>query len=151
MKEFLRKETLTLYHMGGFARTPLGVIRSHSVVDAPTNSKFLDFSQLHLYFHLVKSFVTFFCIFYKKNTVKFFFFKPKKQRFLTKIVKIIFFSQILAFIVSNQNCIQYALRNFLRCTTCLYVKNWRCWNLFHNCLIFEFPQTRGCFWKGYAT
>merc|ERR1712051_507385 len=125
MKEFLRKETLTLYHMGGggFARTPLGVIRSHSVVDAPTNSKFLDFSQLHLYFHLVKSFVTFFCIFYKKNTVKFFFFKPKKQRFLTKIVKIIFFSQILAFIVSNQNCIQYALRNFLRCTTCLYVKN----------------------------
>ena len=50
-----------------------------------------------------------------------------------------------------QNCIQYALRNFLRCITCLYVKNWRCWNSFHIRLIFEFPQPRGCFWRGYAT
>ena len=65
---------------GGLARPPLGVISCHSVEDAPTNSKFLDFSQLHPYFHLVKSFFTFFCNFYKKITVKFFF-RPKKERF----------------------------------------------------------------------
>ena len=53
---------------GGPHGPPLGVISCHSVVDAPTNSKFLDFSQLHL---------------------------------LTKMVKIIFFSQILTFIVSK--------------------------------------------------
>ena len=76
--------------MGGFARTPLGVIRSHSVVDAPTNSKFLDFSQLHLYFHLVKSFFTFFCIFYKKNTVKFFFSNLKNSDFWQKLSKSFF-------------------------------------------------------------
>ena len=39
---------------GGLARPPLGVISCHSVVDAPTNSKFLDFSQLHPFFHLIK-------------------------------------------------------------------------------------------------
>ena len=31
-----------------------GIISSHLVEDAPTNSKFLDFSQLYPYFHLVK-------------------------------------------------------------------------------------------------
>ena len=45
---------------GGLARPPLGVISRHSVGDAPTNSKFLDFSQFDPYFHLVKSFFTFF-------------------------------------------------------------------------------------------
>ena len=65
--------------VGGSARTPLGDISCHSVVDAPTNSKFLDFSLLHLYFYLVKSFFTFFCNFYKKITVKIFF-RPKIQQ-----------------------------------------------------------------------
>ena len=59
---------------------PLGVISCHSVGDAPTNSKFLDFSNKHPYFHLVKSFFTFFCNFYEKITVKIFF-RPKKERF----------------------------------------------------------------------
>ena len=65
-------------------------------------------------------------------------------------VKIIFFSHKYWHLLF-QNCIQYALRNFLRCITCLYVKNWRCWNSFHIRLIFEFPQPRGCFWRGCAT
>ena len=68
---------------GGFVRIPLGIIYHHSVGDAPTNSKFLDFSNKHPYFHLVKSFFTFFCNFYKKITVKIFF-RPKKQRFFDK-------------------------------------------------------------------
>ena len=59
-------------------------------MDAPTNSKFLDFSQLHLYFHLVKSFFTFFCIFYKKNTVKFFFSNLKNSDFWQKLSKSFF-------------------------------------------------------------
>ena len=84
---------------GGPHGPPLGVISCHSVVDAPTNSKFLDFSQLHLYFHLVKSFFTFFCNFYKKITIKFFFRPNKQWFFFTKMVKIIFFSQILTFII----------------------------------------------------
>ena len=62
---------LTLLH-------PLGIISRHSVMDAPNNSKFLDFSQLHPYFHPVFSFFTFFCNFYKKITVNFFF-HPKKE------------------------------------------------------------------------
>ena len=67
--------------MGGGPHGPtLGVISCHSVGDAPTNSKFLDFSQIHPYFHLVKSFFTFFCNFYKKITVKKFV-RPKKERF----------------------------------------------------------------------
>ena len=68
------RDRLTLYHAGGgLARPPLGVISCHSVVDAPTNPKFLDFSNKHPYFHLVKSFFIFFCNFYKKNAVKNFF------------------------------------------------------------------------------
>ena len=61
-------------------RPPLGVISCHFVGDAPTNPKFLDFSQFDPYFHLVKSFFTFFCNFYEKNAVKFFF-RHKKERF----------------------------------------------------------------------
>ena len=73
--------SLTLFHAGGgLARPPLGVISCHSLVDAPTNPKFLDFSQFDPYFHLVKSFFIFFCNFYKKTAVKFFF-RPKKERF----------------------------------------------------------------------
>ena len=48
--------------------------------DAPTNFKFLDFSQFDPYFHLVKSVFTFFCTFYRKISVKIFF-RPKKYRF----------------------------------------------------------------------
>ena len=63
--------------------SPLGVISHHSVGDAPTNPKFLDFSQFDPYFHLVKSFFIFFCNFFKKNAVKIFF-QPKKERFFDK-------------------------------------------------------------------
>ena len=38
----------------------------HPVGDAPTNSKFLDISQLDPYFHQVNSFFTFFVISTKK-------------------------------------------------------------------------------------
>ena len=62
------------------SRPPLGVISCHSVGDAPTNSIFLDFSNKHPYFHLVKSFFIFFCNFHQKITVKIFF-RPKKERF----------------------------------------------------------------------
>ena len=72
---------LTLYHVGGGPHgPPLGVISCHFVGDAPTNPKFLDFSQFDPYFHLVKSFFTFFCNFYKKNAAKIFF-CHKKERF----------------------------------------------------------------------
>ena len=88
---------LTLYHAGGgLARPPLGVISCHSVVDAPTNPKFLDFSNKHPYFHLVKSFFIFFVTSTKKTLSKIFF-DLKKNDFLTKLVKNIVFSQILAF------------------------------------------------------
>jgi len=73
--------SLTLFHAGGGLAGPLlGVISCHSVVDAPTNPKFLDFSQFDPYFHLVKSFFIFFENFYKKNAVKNIF-RPKKERF----------------------------------------------------------------------
>ena len=62
---------------GGSGQTPLGIISRHSLGDAPTNSKFLDFSQFNPYF----SFFTFFCNFYKKITVKFFFHHQKEQFF----------------------------------------------------------------------
>ena len=52
---------LPLYDAGGGSHEPpLGVISHHSVGDAPTNPKFLDFSQFDPYFHLVKSFFIFF-------------------------------------------------------------------------------------------
>ena len=53
------------------------------------------------------------------------FYTLKKKDFLTKMAKNIAFSQILAFLF--QLCNQYALKKNLRCITCLYVKNWRCW------------------------
>ena len=49
---------------GGLHRLPLRIIIRHYVGNAPINSKFPDFSQLHSYLHLVKSF---FC--------------PKKEQF----------------------------------------------------------------------
>ena len=80
VKEFV----LTIYTArGGSHEPPLGVISHPSEGDAPTNPKFLDFSQFDPYFHLVKSFFIFFCNFYKKNGVKFFFRPKKKQFFLT--------------------------------------------------------------------
>ena len=64
-RRFYHLSFINLYHI-----IP-GHISRHSVVDAPTNSKFLGFSQLHPYFHLVKSFFTFFCP--KKEQWSFFF------------------------------------------------------------------------------
>ena len=77
-------KTLTLYHPGGGSHEPpLGVISHHSVGDAPTNPKFLDFSQFDPYFHLVKSFFIFFGNFYQKNAVKKNF-RPEKEPFFDK-------------------------------------------------------------------
>jgi hypothetical protein len=64
---------------GGLATHPLGVISCHSAVDAPTNPKFLDFSQFGPYFHLVKLFFIFF-VTSKKNRRQNFF-QPKKDQF----------------------------------------------------------------------
>ena len=115
---------------GGLHGPPLSIISCHSVGDAPTSFKFLDFSLLHLYFHLVMSFFTCFCNFYKKIIVKIFF-PLKKKDFLTKMVKIIFFSHKHWHFLFK-NCDQYSLRNFLRRVTCVYVKNWRCWKFIPN-------------------
>ena len=65
----------TLLDVGGSGQTPPWRYQP-PLGDAPTNSKFVDFSQFDPYFHLVKSFF----IFYKKITVKFFC-HPKKERF----------------------------------------------------------------------
>jgi hypothetical protein len=65
---------------GGSHEPPLGIISHHSVGDAPTNPKFLDFSQFDPYFHPGKVIFHFFCNFFKKNAVKFFF-QPKKEQF----------------------------------------------------------------------
>ena len=61
-------------------------ISHHSVGDAPTNPKFLDFYQFEPYFHLVESFFIFFCNFYKKNSV-IFFSALKKNDFFTEMGK----------------------------------------------------------------
>merc|ERR1712051_390553 len=91
---------LTLFHAGGGSHEPpLGVFSHHSVGDAPTNPKFLDFYQFDPYFHLVKSFLIFFVTSTKKMASKIFF-APKKNDFLTKMVKNIVFSQIFACFVS---------------------------------------------------
>ena len=96
----LSYRALTLYDAGGGSHEPpLGIISHHSVGDAPTNPKFLDFSQFDPYFHLVKSFFIFFVTSTKKMPSKIFF-NLKKNDFLTKMVKNIVFSQILAFFVS---------------------------------------------------
>ena len=83
---------------GGSHEPPLGVISPTG--DAPTNPKFLDFSKFDPFFHLVKSFFIFFVTFTKKMPSKFFF-APKNNDFLTKMVKNIVFSQKLAFFVST--------------------------------------------------
>ena len=97
---------LTLLDAGGrgLSRPPLDVISRHFVGDAPTNSKFLDFSNKHPYFHLVKSFFIFFCNFHQKITVKIFF-RPKKERFFHENgQKHIFLTNISIFF---QICNQY--------------------------------------------
>ena len=141
---------LTLYHVGvGPHGPPLGVISCHSVVDAPTNPKFLDFSQFDPYFHLVKSFFIFFCNFYEKNAVKFFF-RPKKERFFDENgQKHCFLTNIGIF------CFNYVISML-----------WEIfWGALHVCRskigdvensfqirhIFESPQPRGCSWGDYAT
>ncbi len=134
---------------GGLARPSLGVISRHSVGDAPTNSKFLDFSQFDPYFHLVKSFFTFFCNFYKKITVKIFF-RPKKERFFHENgQKHIFLTNIGIF------CFKYVISMLLEIFWCaLHVcrsKIGDVENSFHIRHIFESPQPRGCSWRGYAT
>ena len=52
---------LICYHSETYKARPCPFIQK-IILDAPTNSKFLDFSQLHPYFHLVKSFFTFFFV-----------------------------------------------------------------------------------------
>ena len=58
---------LICYHSKTYKARPCPFIQK-IILDAPTNSKFLDFSQLHPYFHLVKSFFIFFCNFHNKQT-----------------------------------------------------------------------------------
>jgi hypothetical protein len=62
---------------GGGARTPLGIICRHSVGDAPTNPKFLDFFNCQI------------------------FFRPKKERFFDKNGQNYFFLTNMDFFVSN--------------------------------------------------
>ena len=124
------------------------VISRHSVGDAPTNSKSLDFSQFDPYFHLVKSFFIFyFCNFYKKINVEIFF-RPKKERFFHKNgQKHIFLTNIGCFkyVISMLWEILWGALHVCR-SKIGYVEN-----LFHILLIFESPQPRSCSWRGYAT
>ena len=82
---------------GGSAWTPLGVISRHSVgrMDQPIPNWLFPIASLlssdKVIFHF------FFVISTKKLPPKIFF----RPNFLTKMVKIIFFSQILTFIVSK--------------------------------------------------
>ena len=143
----LRK--LTLFHPGGFARTPLGIISRHSVGDAPTNSKFLDFSQLHPYFHLVNSFFIFFCNFYKKITVKKKF-RPKKERFFDKNGQKPFFLKNIVIFCFNY-VISMLWEIFWGALHVCRSKIGDVENSFHIHHIFESSQPRGCSWRGYAS
>ena len=141
---------LTLYHVGGGPHgPPLGVISCHSVGDAPTNSKFLDFSQLHPYFHLVKSFFTFFCNFYKKITVKKKF-RPKKERFFDENGQKPFFLKNIVIFCFNY-VISMLWEFFWGALHVCRSKIGDVENSFHIRHIFESPQPRGCSWRGYAT
>ena len=141
---------LTLLDAGGGSHEPpLGVISHHSVGDAPTNPKFLDFSQFDPYFHLVKSFFTFFCFFCRKITVKNFF-RPKKTQFFHKNgKKHIFLANIGIF------CFKYVISMlweiFWGALHVCRSKIGDVENSFHVRQIFESLRPRGCSWRGYAT
>ena len=122
---------------------------SNYVGDAPTNPKFLDFSQFDPYFHLVKSFFILFCNFYKKNAVKFFF-RPKKEQFfdengqkhcfLTNI-GIFWFNYVISMLWEIFWGALHVCRSKIDDVE----------NSFHTRHIFESQQPRGCSWRGYAT
>ena len=119
------------------------------MVDAPTNPKFLDFSQFDPYFHLVKSFFIFFCNFYKKNAVKNFF-QPKKERFFDKNGQKHYFLTNIGIFCFNY-VISMLWEIFWGALHVCRSKIGDVENAFHIRHIFESPQPRGCSWRGYAT
>ena len=134
---------------GGPHGPPLGVISCHSVGDAPTNSIFLDFSNKHPYFHMVKSFFIFFCNFHQKITVKFFF-RPKKERFFHENgQKHIFLTNISIF------CFKYVISILWEIFWgALHVCRSKIGDVeisFHIRHIVESQRPRGCSWRDYAT
>ena len=134
---------------GGPHGPPLGVISCHSVEDAPSNPKFLDFSKFDTYFHLVKWFFIFFGNFYKKNGVKKFF-RHKKERFFDENgQKHCFHKNICIF------CFNYVISMlwgiFWGALHVCRSKIGDVENLFHILHIFESPQPWGCSRRGYAT
>ena len=109
----------------------------------------IDFSQFDPYFHLVKSFFTFFLWFLQKKYCQNFF-RPKKEQFFQENgQKHIFLTNIGIF------CFNYVISmlwDFF-------------WGALHVCRskigdvensfwirhIFEFPRPQGCSWRDYAT
>ena len=126
----------------------LGVISCHSVVDAPTNPKFLDFSQFDPYFHLVKSFFIFFCNFYKKNGMKFIFL-PKKERFFDENGQKHYFLTNIGIFCFNY-VISMLWEIFWGALHVCRSKIDDVENSFHIHHIFESPRPQGCSWRGYA-
>ena len=98
---------------------------------------------------VIKSFFIFFCNFYKKITVKFFF-RPKKEWFFHKNGQKHIFLTIIGIF-----CFKYVISKLWEifwgalhiCTS----KIGDVENSFHILHIFESPQPRGCSWRGYAT
>ena len=134
---------------GGPHGPPLGVISCHSVEDAPSNPKFLDFSKFDTYFHLVKWFFIFFGNFYKKNGVKKFF-RHKKERFFDENgQKHCFHKNICIF------CFNYVISMlwgiFWGALHICRSKIGDVQNSCHTRDIFESLRPRGCSWRGYAT
>ena len=134
---------------GGSHEPPLGVFSHHSVGDAPTNPKFLDFYQFDPYFHLVKSFFILFCNFHKKNGVKIFS-HPKKERFFDENgQKHCFFTNIGIF------CFNYVISMlweiFWGALHVCRSKIGEVENSFHTRHFFESPRPRGCSWRDYAS
>ena len=131
------------------ARPPLGVISCHSVGDAPTNSKFLDFSNKHPYFHLVKSFFTFSFYFLQKNYLHKQI-SAKKDCCFGKI------GQKYSFLTNMDSfCFIYVISMLCEFFwVALHIcksKIGDVENSFHILHIFESSQPQGCSWRGYAT
>ena len=111
---------------------------------------FLLFPELHLHFHHVKWFFNFFFIIFTEKLPPFFF-TIKKDDFLTKMVKTIFYPHIYIGIFSFNYEISRLWEIFWSSIHVCRSKIGNAENLsliFH---IFEYSKPWGCYWRGYAT
>ena len=123
------------------------VISGHSVMDAPTNPKFLDFSEFGPYFHVVKSF---FLYLLKKKTVKNFI-QPKKEQFFWWKWSKTLFSHKYWHLLFQFNVISMLWETYWGALHVCRSKIVDVENSFQIPHIFESSQPWGCYWRGYAT